>query len=70
MGLVEISHLERAVEPQEVVTAEIPEFETEPDITKNLTALPVIVSEDLAKAIGKAVANAVTEVLEKYGISG
>jgi hypothetical protein len=44
MGLVEISHLERAVEPQEVVTAEIPEFETkvkakEPEVKVDLAGL-------------------------------
>ena len=46
-------------EPVEVVEA-----------PQETNTLPVIVSEDLSKAIGKAVAKAVTEVLEKYGISG
>jgi len=55
MGLVEISHLERAVEPQEVVTAEIPEFETK------VKAKEPEVKVDLAELITKKVMEALKE---------
>lgn len=72
MGLFELSGAEAPiapVKPSEPLVAELP-LEPEPEVEVSHAGMPVIVSEDLAKAIGKAVAKAVTEVLEKYGISG
>lgn len=65
-GLLEISAGNLPETPQKA-PEEPAEVIDEPQEVKTL---PLIVSEDLSKAIGKAVAKAVTEVLEKYGISG
>jgi len=65
-GLLEISAGNLPETPQEASKEPVEVVET----PQETNTLPVIVSEDLSKAIGKAVAKAVTEVLEKYGISG
>ena len=65
-GLLEISAGNLPETPQEVSKEPVEVVEA----PQKTNTLPVIVSEDLSKAIGKAVAKAVTEVLEKYGISG
>jgi hypothetical protein len=65
-GLLEISAGNLPETPQEASKEPVEVVEA----PQETNTLPVIVSEDLSKAIGKAVAKAVTEVLEKYGISG
>ena len=65
-GLLEISAGNLPETPQEASKEPVEVVEA----PQKTNTLPVIVSEDLSKAIGKAVAKAVTEVLEKYGISG
>jgi hypothetical protein len=65
-GLLEISAGNLPETPQEAPKEPVEVVKT----PQETNTLPVIVSEDLSKAIGKAVAKAVTEVLEKYGISG
>jgi hypothetical protein len=65
-GLLEISAGNLPETPQEAPKEPVEVVEA----PQETNTLPVIVSEDLSKAIGKAVAKAVTEVLEKYGISG
>jgi hypothetical protein len=65
-GLLEISAGNLPETPQEASKEPVEVIEP----PQETNTLPVIVSEDLSKAIGKAVAKAVTEVLEKYGISG
>jgi hypothetical protein len=65
-GLLEISAGNLPETPQEAPKEPVEVVEA----PQETHTLPVIVSEDLSKAIGKAVAKAVTEVLEKYGISG